>query len=45
MFGAVAYKMMPNLVITKSLRVGLAAIPFLLWAAYQYLLMVYSGRD
>ena len=42
-FGAVVYKMLPKLPLTKPLVLAAAAVPLLLWAVYQYLLTVYGG--
>jgi uncharacterized RDD family membrane protein YckC len=42
-FGAVCYKMLPNLALTKPLLLIAGAIPVLLWAVYQYMLMLYAG--
>jgi uncharacterized RDD family membrane protein YckC len=42
-FAGVAYKLLPKLEFTKPLILGLATIPFLLWAVYQYLMMMYAG--
>jgi len=38
------HKMVPGLVLTKPARLTAAAVPLLLWAIYQYLLVVYAGR-
>jgi uncharacterized RDD family membrane protein YckC len=43
-FGAVAYKIIPQLSITKPLVLAGIAIAGLLWSVYQYLFVVYSGR-
>jgi len=43
MFGAVCYKMLPRMSLTKPMLLGAAALPVLFWAAYQYLLTVYGG--
>jgi uncharacterized RDD family membrane protein YckC len=43
-FLAAAYKLLPKLTLTKPLLLVLAAIPVLLWASYQYLLLMYGGR-
>jgi uncharacterized RDD family membrane protein YckC len=42
-FAAVGHQMLPKLVFTKPVLLTAAALPVLLWAAYQYLLVVYSG--
>jgi len=42
-FGAVGYKMLPQLAVTKPLLLIAAAIPVLLWAFYQYMLTMYGG--
>ncbi len=43
-FAGVAYRFLPQIVPGKSLIVGGAATAVLLWAVYQYLFVVYSGR-
>ena len=43
-FGAVSYKLLPNLATTKPLLLTLSAVPVLLWAVYQYLLTMYAGE-
>jgi uncharacterized RDD family membrane protein YckC len=43
MFGGIVYKLTPALQLTKPVLLTAAAIPFLLWAAYQYLLLMYGG--
>jgi uncharacterized RDD family membrane protein YckC len=43
-FGAVGYKMLPKLVVTKPIILTAAAVPVLLWAIYQYILTVYGGK-
>jgi uncharacterized RDD family membrane protein YckC len=43
-FGAVAYKIIPQLAITKPLVLALVAMAPLLWSVYQYLFVVYAGR-
>jgi len=43
MFGAVAYKMLPRMTLTKPLLLIAAAMPILFWTAYQYLLTMYGG--
>jgi uncharacterized RDD family membrane protein YckC len=42
-FGAVCYKMLPSMTLTKPLLLIAGAIPLLLWAAYQYMLTMYGG--
>jgi uncharacterized RDD family membrane protein YckC len=42
-FLAVGYKMLPGLPLTKPLLLTLAAVPLLLWAAYQYVFVLYGG--
>ncbi|MGB7555164.1 MAG: RDD family protein, partial [Candidatus Korobacteraceae bacterium] len=42
-FAAVGFKMLPGLTLTKPLLWTAAALPALLWAVYQYLLLVYGG--
>ena len=42
-FAAVGHKMLPQLVLTKPTFLAAAALPVLLWAAYQYVLLVYGG--
>ena len=42
-FGAVAYKLMPKLTPSKPLLLTAAVLPVLLWAAYQYMLVMYAG--
>jgi len=42
-FGAVCYKMLPNLTLTKPLLLIGATIPILLWVFYQYMLTMYGG--
>ncbi len=43
LFAAIGYKMLPKLVLSKPLVLGTGAVAVLLWAAYQYLLLVYGG--
>jgi len=43
-FGAVAYGLLPKITLHKPVVLALAAVPLLLWAAYQYLMVVYGGR-
>ncbi len=43
-FGVIGHKMVPDLVLTKPARLTAALVPVLLWAIYQYLLLVYAGR-
>jgi uncharacterized RDD family membrane protein YckC len=42
-FAAVGYKMLPKLTFSKPLLMTAATLPILLWAVYQYVLMVYGG--
>ncbi|MFI5117120.1 MAG: RDD family protein [Terriglobales bacterium] len=42
-FAAVGYKMLPKLTFSKPVLVTAATLPLLLWAIYQYLLLVYGG--
>jgi len=42
-FGAVCYKMLPKLTLSKPLLVIAATMPLVFWAAYQYLLTMYGG--
>ncbi len=42
-FAAVSYKMLPKLTFSKPVLVTAATLPLLLWAVYQYLLLVYGG--
>jgi uncharacterized RDD family membrane protein YckC len=42
-FAAVGYKMLPKLTLTKPVLLTAAALPVLLWAVYQYVLLVYGG--
>jgi uncharacterized RDD family membrane protein YckC len=42
-FAAGGWWLLPKLPMSKPLLLGLAAMPFLLWAAYQYLFVVYGG--
>ena len=41
---AAGYKFLPMLPLTKPLLLTFAAVPVLLWAAYQYLFLMYGGR-
>ncbi len=43
-FGAACYQLLPKLTFTKPLLATAAAMPLLLWAAYQYLFLMYAGR-
>jgi uncharacterized RDD family membrane protein YckC len=43
LFAAVGYKMLPKLVLTKPVLVTAAMLLVLLWAVYQYMLVVYAG--
>jgi RDD family len=42
-FAAVGYKMLPKLIFSKPVVLTAGALPLLLWAIYQYLLLVYGG--
>ncbi len=42
-FGGAGYKLLPKLELSKPLILGLATVPILLWAVYQYLMMMYAG--
>lgn len=42
-FAAIAYKLMPKVEPSKPLLLTLAVLPFLLWAAYEYMMMMYAG--
>jgi len=44
LFGAAAYRLLPNLTPAKPLIAAAAAVSVLLWAVYEYLFLVYSGR-
>ena len=43
-FAAVAYKILPQLSITKPLILASVAMAGLLWSVYQYLFVVYAGK-
>ena len=43
-FAAVAYKIIPQISITKPLILACVAIAALLWSVYQYLFVVYGGK-
>ena len=43
-FGGIAYKLLPKLQPSKPLILGAAMIPALLWAVYEYLLLMYAGK-
>ncbi len=43
-FAFIAHKMLPDLAFTKPTRLAAALAPLLLWAIYEYLLLVYAGR-
>jgi len=43
-FALIGHKMLPNVAFTKPARLTAALVPVLLWAIYQYLLLVYAGR-
>jgi uncharacterized RDD family membrane protein YckC len=42
-FGAIAYKLLPKIEPTKPLVLTAAILPVMLWAAYEYLLVMYGG--
>jgi uncharacterized RDD family membrane protein YckC len=42
-FGGIAYKLIPNLQQSKTLILGAVIVPILLWAVYEYLLLMYAG--
>ena len=42
-FAVVGYKMLPKMTFTKPVLLTAATLPLLLWAIYQYLLLVYGG--
>jgi len=44
LFAFIAHKMLPRLILGRSLWPAVAAVPALLWTTYQYLLVVYAGR-
>lgn len=44
LFAGIGHKMLPDLAFTKPARLTAALVPLLLWAIYQYLLLVYAGR-
>jgi len=43
-FAFIGHKMLPDLVLTKLVRLGAALVALLLWAIYQCLLLVYAGK-
>lgn len=43
-FGVIGHRMLPDLAFTKPARLTAALVPALLWAIYQYLLLVYAGK-
>jgi len=43
-FGFIGHKMLPDLVLTKLVRLTAAMLSLLIWSIYQYLLLVYAGR-
>lgn len=43
-FGGIAYKLLPKLEPSKTLMLGAASVPILLWAVYEYLLLIYAGK-
>jgi len=42
-FGAVTYKMLPGMSLSKPLLLAAAGVPVVLWAIYQYLFTMYGG--
>jgi len=42
-FGGIAYKLLPKIEPTKPLLLTAAMLPILLWAAYEYMLVMYAG--
>ena len=42
-FAVVCYKMLPGLALSKPLMLAAASAPLLLWAAYQYMFVMYAG--
>ncbi|MGA2902751.1 MAG: RDD family protein [Candidatus Korobacteraceae bacterium] len=42
-FGAVIYKMLPRLTVTKPFLMAAGAVPAMLWAVYQCVFTMYSG--
>jgi len=42
-FAAVCYKMLPGLALSKPLLLAAASLPLLLWAAYQYMFVMYAA--
>ncbi len=42
-FGAVSYKMLPKLTLTKPVLLAAAAVLVLLWSVYQYVFAMYGG--
>lgn len=43
-FGAATYRLLPGLEWTKPILGAMALVPVILWAAYQYLFIVYGAR-
>ena len=43
-FVLIGHKLVPDLVLTKPVRLTAALVAVLLWAIYQYLLLIYAGR-
>jgi uncharacterized RDD family membrane protein YckC len=42
-FGAIAYKLLAGVQLTKPLVLAAAIVPVLLWAVYQYVMIMYAG--
>jgi uncharacterized RDD family membrane protein YckC len=42
-FAAIAYKMLPKLMLTTPFLLSLAGVPVFFWAIYQYLFTLYGG--
>jgi uncharacterized RDD family membrane protein YckC len=43
-FAFIVHRMLPDLTLTKPARLTAILVPLLLWATFQYLLLVYAGR-
>jgi uncharacterized RDD family membrane protein YckC len=43
LFGLVGYKMLPRILFTKPVLLTAATLPLLLWAIYEYVLVMYAG--
>ena len=44
LFGAMAWRALPDIPHTKPFWMGLGAVTLLLWAVYQHLFLLYAGR-